>query len=110
MHALVVEGVVRGAEEFLERLAVVERGVVLPGMKRTVFTSSCAAISLNSASRLRRSMGLSVVWVRSPVKTMKSGGSPSALTAATALGSVPRASGLTAGPLKPQCVSDSCTK
>jgi len=54
--------------------------------------------------------GSSVVCVRSPVKTMKSGSNESAFTAATAFCSVPSASGFSAGPLKPQWVSESCTK
>jgi hypothetical protein len=52
----------------------------------------------------------SSVCVRSPVETMKSGSNPRPFTAATAFCSVPPASGFTAGPLKPQCVSESWTK
>src|SRR5262249_7722872 len=59
--------------------------------------------------RFLRSATSSVVWVRSPVKTMKSGCCGSAFTAATACLSVLAASGL-GGPEKPQWVSDSCTK
>ncbi len=54
-------------------------------------------MDLNSARRRRRSAGSSVVCVRSPVKTMNSGGVGSAFTVATALRSVIAASGL-AGP------------
>ena len=109
MHALVVEGVVGRAEEFLERLAGVERRVVLAGHEAHVLTFRPPTISLNSAMRRRRSAGSSVVWVRSPVNTMKSGCSARALTEATAFLSVPFASGL-GGPSNPQCVSESCTK
>ncbi len=42
MHALVVERVVRLAEELLERLAVVERRVVLPGHEPHVLHLECA--------------------------------------------------------------------
>src|SRR5438132_12145717 len=66
-------------------------------------------MALNSRMRLRRSASSSVVWVRSPVKTTKSGAEGSALTAATACRSVLAASGL-GGPLKPQCESESWTK
>ena len=66
-------------------------------------------MALNSRMRLRRSASSSVVWVRSPVKTMKSGCCGSALTACTACRSVSAASGF-GGPLKPQCVSESWTK
>src|SRR6266550_395124 len=66
-------------------------------------------MALNSRIRLRRSPSSSVVWVRSPVKTTKSGVAGSALTAATACRSVFAASGL-GGPLKPQCESESWTK
>src|SRR5260221_692023 len=67
-------------------------------------------MSRNSASLRLLSLGSSVVCVRSPVKTIKSGSNESAFTAATAFCSVPSASGFSAGPLKPQCVSESCTK
>ena len=66
-------------------------------------------MSRKPASRWRRSAGSSVVWVKSPVNMTKSGGTCSALTAATAMRSVLAASGL-AGPEKPQWLSDSCTK
>ncbi|CAJ0772387.1 hypothetical protein R8510_02572 [Ralstonia chuxiongensis] len=49
------------------------------------------------------------MWLRSPVKMTKSGAGDNAFTAAIALGSVPCESGLGA-PLKPQWVSDNCTK
>src|SRR5438477_227285 len=42
-------------------------------MKRTLGFFSPRARSRNSASRRRRSRGSSVVWVRSPVNTTKSG-------------------------------------
>src|SRR6185295_15431462 len=63
-------------------------------------------MALNSVMRLRRRASSSVVWVRSPVKTMKSGFSFEAFTACTVSLSVLSASGL-GGPLKPQCESDS---
>src|SRR5439155_136283 len=81
-----------------------------PGMKRTLGFFSPRARSRNSASRRRRSRGSSVVWVRSPVKTTKSGCVSRALTAAIAFGRVPAASGLTAGPWNPQWVSESWMK
>ncbi len=73
------------------------------------FFNPCTT-SRNSPRRLRRSCASSVVWVRSPVKTMKSGWTGSAFTASMAFGSVPRASGFTTGPLKPQWLSESWTK
>jgi hypothetical protein len=105
----VIERVVRRAEEFLEGLAVVERRVVLAGMKRTILTFSSDTMLRNSVRRLRRSRGSSVVCVRSPVKITKSGTRSSALTDAMAFGNVPWASGLGA-PSKPQWLSDSWTK
>src|SRR4029077_5597710 len=50
-----------------------------------------------------------VVWVRSPVKTMKSGCASTALIVSIARGKVTSASGLET-PEYPQCVSDSCRK
>jgi hypothetical protein len=44
VDALVLERVVGRAEELLERFAVVERGIVLAGMKRTSLTLSPLAI------------------------------------------------------------------
>src|SRR5947207_8673594 len=79
-------------------------------MKRTLGFFSPRARSRNSASRRLRSRGSSVVWVRSPVNTTKSGCVSRALTAAIAFGRVPAASGLTAGPWNPQWVSESWTK
>src|SRR6266480_3611632 len=73
-------------------------------MKRTLGFFSPRARSRNSASRRRRSRGSSVVWVRSPVNTTKSGCVSRALTAAIAFGRVPAASG------NPQWVSESWTK
>ena len=67
-------------------------------MKRTSFTVSPDTISRKRFMRSRRSFSSSVVWVRSPVKTMKSGCLGSAFTVATAFSSVCSASGL-AGPL-----------
>ena len=66
-------------------------------------------MDLNSAIRLRRSASSSVVWVRSPVKTTKSGRAEEAFTACTASRSVWSAWGL-GGPLNPQWVSESCRK
>jgi len=106
MDALVIERVVRPAEELLERFAVVERGVMFAGQKWTVLTLSSETMSRNWLKRCRRTFGSSVVCVRSPVKTMKSGGSASALTAATAFLRVPFASGF-GGPSNPQCASES---
>lgn len=74
MHALVVERVMRRAEEFPVGLAGVERGIVLARHEAPSFTRNAETISRKRCMRARRSFGSSVVWVRSPVKTMKSGG------------------------------------
>src|SRR5260370_1275148 len=57
-------------------------------MSLRFFTLSPDTISLNSDMRLRRTASSSVVWVRSPVKTMKSGCCATLLTVATAFFSV----------------------
>src|ERR1041384_813768 len=66
-------------------------------------------MALNSRMRCRRTLSSSVVCVRSPVKTTKSGCCGSAFTAFTACFNVFSASGF-GGALKPQCVSLSWTK
>ena len=109
MHTLVVERVVGLAEELLIRLTPVERRVVLAGHETNVLTLSSLTMSRNSASRFRRSLGSSVVCVRSPVKKMKSGCCSRLFTAATAFLRVPLASGF-GGPSKPQWQSDIWTK
>ena len=101
VHALVVEGVVRLAEELLERLAVVERRVVLARHEAHVLDLEVGDDVLElGAGACGARCGSSVVCVRSPVNTMKSGGCDSALTAATAFCSVPWRRGW-AGPRSP---------
>jgi hypothetical protein len=84
VHALVVERVVRLAEGLLARGAMSSEASCSPGMKRTLRLQRPRDL-LNSARRFRRSFGSSVVCVRSPVNTMKSGCGSSALAAAIAL-------------------------
>lgn len=93
MYALVVERVMRRAEEFPVGLAGVERGIVLARHEAPSFTRNAETISRKRCIRARRSFGSSVVWVRSPVKTMKSGGLARPFTVATArpAGRAPRA-------------------
>ena len=97
VHALVVERVVGGAEELLEGLALVERGVVLARHEAHVLDAERRDDLAEALHALRAApWRSSVVWVRSPVKTMKSGCLARPFTVATAFSSVCSASGLAA--------------
>ena len=98
MHALVVERVVGAPKNSLKASPLSSEASCSPGMKRTSLTLSALTISRKRFMRARRSLPSSVVWVRSPVKTMKSGCLARPLTVATAFFSVCSASGF-AGPL-----------